>query len=59
MPTYYISSSKMTGCIETDDDGLILSAPNVWAKFVGQDYHRLLNWLKADRVSKICIGKDN
>jgi hypothetical protein len=52
MTKLYISSSFATGQVNVDD-GLILFAPPVWRRFVGQPLENLLSWLHAKSPSVV------
>ena len=43
---WWVSCTKFTGQVDTGKDDIILMAPPVWKKFVGQPFIHLLNWLR-------------
>lgn len=43
---YWVSCSAATGQVDIDSDGIIVSAPPVWGKFIGQPATNLGGWLR-------------
>jgi hypothetical protein len=42
---YWVSCKRFTGQVNVDD-GMIVSAPAVWGRFVGQPLTSLIRWLR-------------
>jgi hypothetical protein len=45
MPNYWVSCSKFTCFVHTNDDNVIVMTASVWRKFEGQPFTNLINWL--------------
>ena len=49
MKCYWVSSNKMTVCVDVDG-GVIVKAAPIVRKFIGQPLANLVRWLNADVV---------
>lgn len=45
MKILYVSSPRMTGCVDVTDSDIIIKTPPVWRKFTGKHLKDLTNWL--------------
>ncbi len=43
---WYVSNSKMTGWVRTNEKKMIIETPPVWRKFIGQPFGNLKEWLR-------------
>lgn len=45
MPLHWLSTTRMTVGVETDAEGIIIDAPPIVRRFMGQYFDRLRAWM--------------
>ena len=46
MRTFWISTNKMTVCVDVDAHKVVCAAPPIVRKFIGQPAHNLFVWMR-------------
>lgn len=53
MKILWVSSPRMTGCVDVSDSDIIIKTPAVWRKFIGHNLKDLTNWLRKHGEVKV------